>query len=155
MSIIFDNKKNTVSFAKELYYNSITKAEEIAYYKHTDNPRFEEKKNQIKHNKFVYLTDKYFDTIIDNIFYQSNNGNRITYINFDKNDFKANCQGLGYPKKFMKDWFDELSDPNSKYLPDKYINYYFNYIDSDKKISLQGITINIWNNPSNTVVFEW
>lgn len=36
MSFIFDNKKNTCSFAKELYYNSITKAKEITYHKYAD-----------------------------------------------------------------------------------------------------------------------
>ena len=76
-------------------------------------------------------------------------------MNFDKNDFKANFPGLGYPKEFMRSWFDELSDPNSKYLPDIYIKDYFEYSDSKKKISLQGIDISIWNNGSNTVVFKW
>jgi len=152
-----ENETNKIfcSFAKEVYYNSITKAEEIAYKESEDKENLEKKKEQIKHDKFTYLTDKYFDNIIDSIFYGSNSGFRIKHINFDKNDFKANFPGLGYPREFMRSWFDELSNPNSKYLPDKYINDYFQYTKSSTKVSLQGIKIHIWNNASNTVVFEW
>tara|TARA_B100000927_G_scaffold290616_1_gene289968 strand:- start:3337 stop:3804 length:468 start_codon:yes stop_codon:yes gene_type:complete len=155
MSHSHENNEQSWGFAKELYFNSITKAEEIAHKEYEDKQELEKNKQKIKHDKFIYLTDKYFDNIINSIFYKSNKGERIKYINFDKNDFKANFPGLGYPKEFMRSWFDELSDPNSKYLPDKYIKDYFKYCDSNKKISLQGIDISIWNNSSNTVVFKW
>ena len=155
MSRSHENNEQSWGFAKELYYNSITKAEEIAHKEYEHEKNLEKNKQQIKHDKFIYLTDKYFDNIINSIFHKSNKGERIKYINFDKNDFKANFPGLGYPKEFMRSWFDELSDPNSKYLPDKYIKDYFKYSDSNKKISLQGIDISIWNNSSNTVVFKW
>jgi len=155
MSHSHKNNEQSWDFAKELYYNSISKAEEIARKEYDDQQELEKKKQKTKHDKFVYLTDKYFEIIIISIFHKSNKGERVKYMNFDKNDFKANFPGLGYPKEFMRSWFNELSDPNSKYLPDIYIKDYFEYSDSKKKISLQGIDISIWNNGSNTVVFKW
>ena len=149
MSHSHENNEQYWDFAKELYYNSITKAEEIVRKKYDDKQELEKNKQKIKHDKFIYLTDKYFDNIINSIFYKSNKGERVKYINFDKNDFKANFPGLGYPNDFIKLWLDELTDYESSYLP----------IDEEnqEKISLQGIEYNViyYNNHHITIKFQW
>jgi len=149
-----DCHKESSNFANELQYNSIVKADLIARNEELKKKTFQEKKEKIKHEKFVYLTDKYFSNIIGGIMHESNKGLRIKYMNFDKNEFKANFPELGFPREFMRAWFDELSKPDSIYLPNKTVKDYFGGI-SEKKISLEGIHISIWNNRANTVVFTW
>lgn len=149
MSHSHKNNEQSWDFAKELYYNSISKAEEIARKEYDDQQELEKKKQKTKHDKFVYLTDKYFEIIIISIFHKSNKGERVKYMNFDKNDFKANFPGLGYPNDFIKLWLDELTDYESSYLP----------IDEEnqEKISLQGIECNViyYNNHHITIKFQW
>ena len=40
------------------------------------------------------------------------------YINFDRNQFKANYPGLPIPAEVKKLWLAEMCNPNSKYLID-------------------------------------
>tara|TARA_Y100001935_G_scaffold255554_1_gene269423 strand:- start:404 stop:808 length:405 start_codon:yes stop_codon:yes gene_type:complete len=107
------------------------------------------KRENIKHQKFLFLTDKYFDTIVSIIKRSANYGYRKVIHKFDKNDFKANFPGLGYPNDFIKLWLDELTDYESSYLP----------IDEEnqEKISLQGIECNViyYNNHHITIKFQW
>tara|TARA_B100001564_G_C20576888_1_gene641106 strand:+ start:562 stop:966 length:405 start_codon:yes stop_codon:yes gene_type:complete len=107
------------------------------------------KRENIKHQKFLFLTDKYFDTIVSVIKKSASYGYRKVIHKFDKNDFKANFPGLGYPNDFIKLWLDELTDYESSYLP----------IDEEnqEKISLQGIEYNViyYNNHNITIKFQW
>jgi len=107
------------------------------------------KRENIKHQKFLFLTDKYFDTIVSVIKKSASYGYRKVIHKFDKNDFKANYPGLGYPNDFIKLWLDELTDYESCYLP----------IDQEnqEKISLQGIDYSViyYNNHNITIKFQW
>jgi len=107
------------------------------------------KRDRIKHQIFVFLTDKYFNTIVSVIKKSANYGYRKVIHKFDKNDFKANFSGLGYPNEFIKLWLDELTDYESCYLP----------IDEENqtKISLQGIEHSVihYNNHNITIKFQW
>ena len=121
-----DCHKESSNFANELQYNSIVKADLIARNEELKKKTFQEKKEKIKHEKFVYLTDKYFSNIIGGIMHESNKGLRIKYMNFDKNEFKANFPELGFPREFMRAWFDELSKPDSTYIyQNKTVKDYF------------------------------
>tara|TARA_Y100000389_G_C17467068_1_gene526613 strand:+ start:1170 stop:1574 length:405 start_codon:yes stop_codon:yes gene_type:complete len=107
------------------------------------------KRENIKHQRFIFLTDKYFDTIVSVIKKSATYGYRKVIHKFDKNDFKANFPGLGYPNDFIKLWLDELTDYESCYLP----------IDEENqtKISLQSIEHSViyYNNNNITVKFQW
>ena len=107
------------------------------------------KRENIKHQKFLFLKDKYFDTIVSVIKKSASYGYRKVIHKFDKNDFKANYPGLGYPNDFIKLWLDELTDYESCYLP----------IDQEnqEKISLQGIDYSViyYNNHNITIKFQW
>lgn len=97
---------------------------------------------EVKDEKFKFLTEKYLATILRSIKNSARQGKRARYINFDRNDFKANCKGLGYPGEFQRAWLTELSNPESKYL-------------LDDKENLEGISFDIWNNGAFTTVFTW
>jgi|TARA_B100000787_G_scaffold169935_2_gene162988 cyclopropane fatty-acyl-phospholipid synthase-like methyltransferase len=107
------------------------------------------RRENIKHQKFLFLTDKYFDSIVSIIKRSSNYGYRKVFHKFDKNDFKANFRGLGYPNEFIKLWLDELTDYESGYLP----------VDEENQtiISLQGIDHHVvfYNNNNITIKFQW
>lgn len=70
-------------------------------------------------------------------------------MNFDKNDFKANCNGLGFPKDIQSLWLTEviLNKDEKKYLP---INE-----DTKEPDHLNGINFQILNNEKFTTRFYW
>ena len=107
------------------------------------------RRETIKHQKFVFLTDKYFESIVSIIKRSANHGYRDVFHKFDKNDFKANFKGLGYPNEFIKLWLDELTDYESSYLPTDEEN--------QAVISLQGIEHRVmnYNNNNITIKFQW
>lgn len=108
--------------------------------------RHERKMEEVKKEKFEFLNDKYFDMIQRKIMNFSKKGKREAYINFDYEDFKANCRGLGNPKQFQRLWIDSITNPNSSYLPvDKH----------GKTKSLEGLRADIWGNGLFTTHFTW
>ena len=108
--------------------------------------KYEENIKKVKQEKFKMLNEKYFDMIERKIKNMSVKGKREAYINFVWEDFKANCTGLGNPKHFQRLWIDEITNPNSIYLPE----------DQDGKTKcLEGLTANIWGNRAFTTHFTW
>ena len=70
----------------------------------------------VKDEKFKFLTEKYLNDILAGIERAAKKGYREKYMNFDREDFKANCKGLGYPNEFQRMWLDEVSKPTSSYI---------------------------------------
>lgn len=105
------------------------------------------RQDEIKDTKFTFLTDKYYDLMIDAITKSASLGYKKKYMNFTRDDFKANCHGLGTPDQFQAKWFEEISKPDSKYLPKDE--------DGNTKSSFKGFEFNIWNNNSFTTVISW
>jgi len=101
----------------------------------------------IKDEKFKALTAKYHSSIKTGIEHAAKRGKREKYINFDRDDFKANCVGLGFPQEFQDMWLKEMCNPKSEYLPTN--------DDTGEKIHFEGISYNIWNNRNFTTVFKW
>ena len=100
----------------------------------------------VKDEKFKFLTEKYLNDILAGIERAAKKGYREKYMNFDREDFKANCKGLGYPNEFQRMWLDEVSKPTSSYI----------FKDEDGvPRCLEGIEASIWNNGSFTTVFKW
>jgi hypothetical protein len=108
--------------------------------------KWEQRMKDVKQEKFKMLNEKYFDMIERKIKNMSAKGRREAYINFDWDDFKANCNGLGNPRQFQRLWIDEITNPDSIYLPK----------DEDGSTKcLEGLHADIWGNGAFTTHFTW
>jgi hypothetical protein len=103
---------------------------------------FKQRQNKFKHELFLKLSNKYYWLIVEGIKYASMSGKTYKYINFYREDFKANFPGVGNPVSIQEQWLDELIKEDSKYIP----------IGGR---SLIGLQYNIWNNRSFTTVLSW
>jgi hypothetical protein len=143
-----------LSFIESMRTTANNKEEVAKFIEDLTNRRIEENKKKyqdkiasIKDEKFKFLTAKYYERIKDAIVLASNCGKTEKYMNFTKDDFKANFPGLGYPSEFQKQWLDELSNPESNYVPVNSV--------TGKKQHFHGLKYKIWNNNSFTTVFNW
>ena len=146
-----------MSFAEKMHTTSVDKkaeieaviAEKIA----AREANQKERVNQVRDQLFSQLTAKYHDTLTRGIYNAARNGKQQKFINFAREDFKANCSGMGFPHEVKSDWLSEMCNPDSKYLPVAE--------DSNKwwakgeKMHFQGIDFKVWNNKAFTVVFTW
>ena len=129
-------------------------------------------KNVRKERLFYSLTFKYYDKIKEGIENASKHGRQYLYMNFNREDFKANFPGLGNPSKIQRQWLSELCNPNSKYLEgcswkqsisnknvkDSHSVFYKHKNktqDTIKKESFEGLNYDVWNNAKFTTVFSW
>jgi len=103
-------------------------------------------KEEVRDELFKVLTDKYLLDVRESILRSAKKGLREKYINFKKDDFKANYPGLGTPAQFQNEWLKEMSNPGSKYMLTD---------DTGKKMTLEGITFDVMNNFKFTTVFKW
>ena len=106
-----------------------------------------EKMEKIKHEKFVFLTEKYHALILRGVESAASNGKREKFMNFAREDFKANHPGLGYPRDFQSMWLSEMTNPQSSYLPQNDM--------TGEKLHFEGLEFDIWNNGAFTTVFTW
>jgi hypothetical protein len=107
----------------------------------------EEKMKAVKHEKFVSLTTLYHDKVKRAVENAAKKGNNTKYMNFNKDDFKPNCYGLGYPVEFLRMWLNEMCNPESEYLPTNK--------ETGEKESFEGLKFEAWNNGAFTVKFSW
>ena len=113
--------------------------------KNTEMPK-KRTKEEVRDEMFQALTDKYLVDVRDSIFRAAKKGLREKYINFKREDFKANFPGLGTPAELERAWLIEMCNPLSKYVVED---------DSGKKLTLEGINADVWNNGKFTTVFKW
>lgn len=104
--------------------------------------KLKKRQEEVKEAKFTELTQKYFAQIKRGIENAAKDGKSEKYINFDRNDFKANCYGLGNTNEFLKLWLDEIVNPSSKYIP-------------DGEDSFEGFTFEPLNNFKFTTKISW
>jgi len=104
--------KSTCDIAK----TEVDKKTEIK--KDEKQEKLKKRQDEVKDTKFRELTGKYFSQIKRGIQNAAKDGKSEKYINFERNDFKANCFGLGNTNEFLKLWLNEIVDPSSKYIPD-------------------------------------
>ena len=113
----------------------------------------EERAAEVRDELFTSLTAKYHDTIKRGISNAARNGKREKFINFTREDFKANCHGVGFPQQVQSAWLKEMCNPDSKYLPvAEEANEWWN---EGEKMHFQGVEFDVWNNKAFTVVFTW
>lgn len=146
-----------VSFAEKMRATSAEKKTEIeaniALKVTAAQAKRIERTNQVRDELFTTLTNKYHDTIKRGICNAARNGKNAKYINFTRDDFKANCHGIGFPQHVLADWLREMSNPDSKYLP--IASSDDNWWNQGDKMHFQGILFDVWNNKAFTVVFTW
>merc|ERR1712196_23424 len=110
-----------MSFAEKIRITSTEKKAEIeamiAEKVATREAKQQERAAEVRNDLFATLTTKYHDTIKRGISNAARNGKREKYINFAREDFKANCHGVGFPQQVQADWLHEMCNPESKYLP--------------------------------------
>jgi len=135
-----------MSFIEQMRTLAIQEADIVEKDNQKKTNKQEQRANQVKEEKFKMLNEKYFDMIQRKIKNMSSKGKREAFINFTWEDFKANCDGLGNPKYFMRLWIDEITNPDSIYLPKDQ--------DGNTK-SLHGLNANIWSNRAFTTHFTW
>lgn len=143
---------------------------------------YEKRKEARKDELFKSLTFRYYDKIKKAIENASKHGRQYVYMNFDRDAFRANFNGLGSPAQFQRLWLTELCNPNSKYLempswnstvetqnnrcswnkplteaPDwrGQLSQWELWPSSVKKDSFQGLNFDVWNNAKFTTVFSW
>ena len=139
-----------MSFIEQMQALSIEKHNEIKKIAEEKEAARKEKEIKriihIKDELMQALTDKYHKSILIGIQNASKQGKREKYINFDREDFKANCKGLGFPKQVALIWLEEMCNPESLYLPED---------DDGNKKHFKGIEYNILNNAKFTTHFTW
>jgi hypothetical protein len=117
---------------------------------------FEKKKAERIDQLFKSLTLKYYEDIKMSIEFASTHGRQYSYMNFDRNDFKANLNGLGTPAKIQRKWLAEMCNPDSLYLIG---NCWVSWIDieyvPEKKECFLGLNFDVWDNEKFTTVFSW
>jgi hypothetical protein len=115
----------------------------------TSNTELKVKSDKRKDELFDFLTKKYHAKIKRSIMSAAQRGSKEKFMNFEKDDFKANCEGLGYPKDVQRLWLKEviLNKDEDKYLPVDEI--------TGERDHLNGINFEIWNNAKFTTRFHW
>ena len=106
----------------------------------------EKRMTEVKHSLMEKLTKRYFMMVKTGIENAAREGRFEKYINFCRDDFKANCNGLGYPNEIQRMWINEMCNPESVYLLTD---------ENGNKMHLQGVNARIWNNGAYTTVFTW
>lgn len=115
----------------------------------TSKAQLKEKTDKRKDELFKFLTNKYHAKIKRSIMSAAQRGSKEKFMNFEKDDFKANCEGLGFPKDVQRLWLKEviLNKDENKFLP----------VDemTGMREHLSGINFEIWNNAKFTTRFYW
>ena len=137
---------NSMSFAEQMKYIAITSKQQQEKTNLSHHENLKKRQEYVKDYLFKILSDKYLITIHDAIKNAAKNGKRNKYINFTRDDFKANCPGLGGPVAFQSLWLSEITNSNSKY----HVEY-----SNGNNIHISGIKYDICNNGSFTTVFSW
>ena len=146
-----------MSFAEKMRSTSTEKKAEIeamiAEKVAAREAKQEERAAEVRDELFTSLTAKYHDTIKRGINNAARNGKREKFINFARDDFKANCHGVGFPQQVQAAWLKEMCNPDSKYLP--LAEEANDWWVEGEKMHFQGVDFDVWNNKAFTVVFSW
>lgn len=112
--------------------------------------QFIERQNNIKHEKYLFLTNKYYLNIITKISLAKGSGKKKQFINFVRDDFKAGSKGLGFPTEFQRSWLKDVVFNGNNIYTEKYFT-------NDKCLCevLMDVNADIWNNGAFTTVFTW
>tara|TARA_Y100000389_G_scaffold103778_1_gene100635 strand:- start:1804 stop:2250 length:447 start_codon:yes stop_codon:yes gene_type:complete len=133
-------------------YDELKEVEKTIYTKpNKETPaEFIARQNNIKHEKYLYLTDTYYLDIITKISLAKGNRKNKLFINFNRDDFKAGSKGLGFPNQFERSWLNDVVFNGNNIYTEKYYKD-----DSCLCEVLLDVSADVWNNGSFTTVFTW
>tara|TARA_Y100000389_G_scaffold13860_1_gene12308 strand:- start:574 stop:1089 length:516 start_codon:yes stop_codon:yes gene_type:complete len=110
-----------------------------------------EKKNErirvAKEELFKKISEKYLEDIYNNIYRAKVSGKDQKFMNHSREDFKINISGAGNPAEILRDWINEVKNPNSRFLVKSK--------ETGETLCLKGINTFVWNNQKFTTEFTW
>ena len=112
--------------------------------------RFEEAKTKRIDEMMIKLTDKYHPLLKKGLNQAAHAGRREKYMNFERDDSKANFPPLGTPAEMASRWLCEMTLEDSKYLPLKE-----GVEEGGEREHFKGLAFDVWNNGSFTIHFTW
>jgi hypothetical protein len=143
-----------MSFAKKLYHITAS-SQDVRKEKKEAKKKAFLKKKQARYDELMhFLTKKYAKSTYDSLVQAAQKGYAEKYINFHRDDFKANFPGLGNPSQVQRSWLNEMMDPKSKYLINDDGNPEF-LLGLGPVLLFDGIYYDVWNNGSFTTYFSW
>ena len=146
------------SFIATLIETSSERSNIVDQEKDEKRQRFEEAKAKRLHEMMESLTAKYHKQIKDALEKAAYSGKREKYMNFERDDFKANFPTLGTPAEMASRWFCEMINEESKYLPIKSVTSLKqgdNELEKVEREHFKGLDFDIWNNAAFTVKLTW
>lgn len=112
--------------------------------------RFEEAKSKRIDEMMNKLTDKYHPLLKKGLNQAAHAGRREKYMNFERDDFKANFPTLGTPAEMASRWLCEMTLEDSKYIPLKE-----GAEEGGEREHFKGLAFDVWNNGAFTIHFTW
>ena len=138
-----------MSFIANLVETSTERSKVVDEERVEKQRRFQEAKDKRLDEMMVKLTDKYHPLLKKGLEQAAHAGRREKYMNFTRDDFKANFPTLGTPAEMASRWLSEVTTEESKYLPIKEGS------DDKERDHFKGLTFDVWNNSVFTVHFKW
>ena len=109
--------------------------------------RFDESKAKRLDEVMTRLTEKYHPLLKKGLNQAAQKGSREKYMNFERDDFKANFPTLGKPGEMAVRWLQEMTTEDSNYLPVKE--------GTEEREHFKGLKFDVWNNGKFTIHFTW
>ena len=100
---------------------------------------------KIKDELFNKLSAIYLNDILLGINRANERGKSVQHINHNREDLKVKYRDLGTPADLMREWLNEVKNPNSKYV----------LKEDDKVLCLEGVEAYVWNNRRFTTEYTW
>ena len=138
-----------MSFITVLVETSTERAKVVDVERLEKKKRFEEAKAKRLDEMMTKLTEKYHPLLKEGLEQAAHGGRREKYMNFERDDFKANFPTLGTPAEMAGKWLEEVVTEDSKYLPIKEGS------DNQEREHFKGLKFDVWNNGAFTIHFTW
>ena len=136
-----------MSFINSLIETSAERSKIFEEEQSEKQKRFEESKAKRLDEIMTRLTEKYHPLLKKGLNQAAHAGRREKYMNFVRDDFKANFPTLGTPGEMALRWLQEMIKEDSKYLP-------FREGTEDRE-HFKGLEFNVWNNGAFTIHLKW
>lgn len=136
-----------MSFINNLIETSAERSKIVEEEQSEKQKRFEESKAKRLDEIMTRLTEKYHPLLKKGLNQAAHAGRREKYMNFERDDFKANFPTLGTPGEMAMRWLQEMVKEDSKYLP-------FREGTEDRE-HFKGLEFDVWNNKAFTIHLKW
>ena len=136
-----------MSFINSLIETSAERSKIVEEEQSEKQKRFEESKAKRVDEIMTRLTEKYHPLLKKGLTQAAHAGRREKYMNFERDDFKANFPTLGTPGEMAVRWLQEMVKEDSKYLPFRE--------GTEDRDHFKGLEFDVWNNAAFTIHLKW